>query len=251
VAVAIAIGSGVAVPVPASAQCAFIVVRHDRAYFLYGAHGHSRIRPGPPLVGTLEPGCSDVPGVPAPAATRVRARRIVGVSPAVAVVVRGQALVAMGYLPQAPGFPLPGLGDRPKRCRIGAPASLTGTAHFFAAGIQLAAGGRPVDVFLDARTRVTGLTRHGLPYIGEGQRVRIDAVHCGREIVARHIVANGPIVPETAAEDFLGADWRGGRTSENVARSHASWAAGAAAVIAALAGGVLLLRRRTRAPHRS
>ncbi len=98
---------------------------------------------------------------------------------------------------------------------------------------------------------MTGLTRQGLPYIGDGQRVRIDAVHCGREIVARHIVANGPTVPETTAEDILGADWRGGRKSENIARSHALWAAGAAAVIAALAGGVLILRRRTGAPHRS
>jgi hypothetical protein len=248
---AVTTGWGVAASVPASAQCAFIVVRHDRAYFLYGAHGPSKVRPGEALRDTLEPGCSDVAGVPAPAPTRVKARRIAGVSPDVAVLVHGQVLVNMGYLPQTPGFPVPGLGDRPKRCRSGVPASLTGAAHFFAGGIQVAAGGRPSDVYLDARTRVTGLTRRGLPYIGEGQRVRIDAVHCGRELVARRIVANGPIVPEATAEDILGQDWRGQAGVDATARSYAWWAAAAAAVAVALTAGLLVLRRRPGAAHRS
>ena len=71
------------------------------------------------------------------------------------------------------------------------------------------------QVFLDGHTRIDGLTRNGLPYIGEGQLVRVDARFCkvpgsiGTKIVARRIVPAGPIVAPSTAEDILGADWRG------------------------------------------
>jgi hypothetical protein len=104
---------------------------------------------------------------------------------------------------------------------------------------------------MDQHTRVDGLFRGGVPYIGDGQRVRIDALRCGWRVVARHIVANGPIVSATTAEDILGTDWRGGPRIETSARRHRWWAAGAATVTAAFAGGALVLRRRTGAPHRS
>jgi hypothetical protein len=247
----LATGWGVVAPAPASAQCAFVVVRHDRAYFLYGSGRPSEIRPGAVLAETLEPGCSDVGGVPAPAPTPVRARRIAGVPPDVAVLVRGRALVAAGYLPRADRFPLNGITvDETKGCRPGAPGSLRGFARVWPAGIMLASGGEPIDVLVDVHTDVTGLSRRGLPYIGDGQRVRVDAVHCGRKIVARRIVANGRIVPATTAEDILGPDWRGGPSETSTSR-HGWWAAGAASVTAAVAGGVLVLRRRPGAPHRS
>jgi hypothetical protein len=70
-----------------------------------------------------------------------------------------------------------------------------------------------VDVFIDVHTHITGLSRHGVPYIGDCQRVRIDAVHCGRELLARRIVPAGRIVPETTAEDVLGQDWAAARAS--------------------------------------
>jgi len=53
--------------------------------------------------------------------------------------------------------------------------------------------------------------------IGDAQRVRIDAVHCGRELLAHRIVAAGRIVPETTAT---------------------------------IAGGVLVVRRRPGTAHR-
>ena len=253
-AAAAATGWSTAAPVPASASCAFVVVRHDRAYFTYwGPHRPAGIRPGVVLAGTLEPGCSDVGGVPAPVPTRVGARRIAGVPTEVALLVRGQALIAIGYLPQVRGFPLHGpVVDETRGCRLGAPASLTGVAHAWPAGITFAAasGRRPIDVFVDGNTRIGGLSGHGLPYIGDGQRVRIKAVHCGRKIVARRISANGPIVPATTAEDILGPDWRGGPSIVTSARHNRWWAAGAAAVTAAVAGGVLILRRRPAGPHR-
>ena len=112
-------------------------------------------------------------------------------------------------------------------------------------------GGQAVDVYVDVHTRITGLSRHGLPYIGKGQRVRIDAVRCGRELLARRIAAPGPIVPLTTAEDVLGAGWRGGPSLETSVRRHGGVTAGVAAAAVALAGGVLVLRRRPGAPPRS
>ena len=76
------------------------------------------------------------------------------------------------------------------------------------------------------------------------------AAHCGRELLARRIVPAGPIVPETTAEDILGADWRGGPSIETSARRHAWWTAGAVVVTAAVAGGVLIARRRPGAARR-
>jgi hypothetical protein len=259
----LATGWSVAVPMPASASCAFVAVRHDRAYFAYwGPHHLSGIRPGGPLSGTLQPGCSDVGGAPSPGPTRVGARRIAGVPAEVALLVQAQALVAVGYLPQARGFPFHGpVVDELKRCRLGDPLSLTGIARARPGGLNLAhvrATGpvhrfehQLVDLFVDVHTKISRLSRHGLPYIGDGQRVRIDAVHCGRKIVARHIVPAGRIAPETSAEDILGPDWRGGPSVESSAHRHGWWAFGTAAVTAALAGGVLVRRRRPGAPHRS
>jgi hypothetical protein len=81
--------------------------------------------------------------------------------------------------------------------------------------------------------------------------VRIDAVHCGRKVVARRIVPAGRIVPETTAEEILGDGWRGGSSGETFAHRHAWSAAGLGAVAAALTGCVLMLRRRPGAARRS
>jgi hypothetical protein len=250
-AVAAANGWSIAMPAPVSAQCAFVVVRHDRVYFLYGSRRGSDIRPGAVLADTVEPGCSDVVGVPAPAPTHVEARRIPGVSPDVALLVRGEALVAIGYLPWSRGFPVGGPAvDETKGCRLGTTVSLSGTARVWPAGIEVGSGDRPTLVLVDMHTVVAGLTRRDLPRIGDRQRVRIQAVHCGRKLVARRIVAAGPIVRETSADVFLGSNWRGG-ASEPPVNHRAWWAAGAAGVVAGLAGLVLILRRRPSAPPRS
>lgn len=260
-AAAAATGWSVAVTAPASASCAFVVVRHHRAYFeLWRRRDVPGVRPGALVPGTVEPGCNDTGGaVPAP--TRVGARRIAGVSPDVAVLVRGQILIAMGYLPDVHGFPLHGpVVDQTPACRrFGVPLTLTGVARARPAGINVASvhASSPVPLvdhqvttlLMDQHTHVDGLSRRGVPYIGDGQRVRIDALRCGWRVVARHIVANGPIVPGTTVEDVLGADWRGGPSIETSARRHGWWAA-AAAVTAAVAAGVLIARRRPGAARR-
>ncbi|HEY2790344.1 MAG TPA: hypothetical protein VGI72_12900 [Gaiellales bacterium] len=47
-------------------------------------------------------------------------------------------------------------------------------------------------VVVDGHTRIAGLDRYGVPYIGRRQAVRIDAVRCGHMIVATRIVPGGP-----------------------------------------------------------
>ena len=70
-------------------------------------------------------------------------------------------------------------------------------------------------MFADAHTRFEGLTRNGLPYIGEGQLVRVEARFCkvrarsGRRSSRATSCRPGPIVAPSTAEDILGADWRG------------------------------------------
>jgi len=220
------------------------------------------VRPGALVPGTVEPGCNDTGGaVPAP--TRVGARRIAGVSPDVAILVRGQILIAVGYLPDVHGFPLHGpVVDQTPACRrFGVPLTLTGVARARLAGINVASvhASSPVPLadhqvttlLMDQHTRVDGLSRGGVPYIGDGQRVRIAAIRCGWRVVARHIVADGRIVPGTTVEDVFGQDWRGAPSIETSARRHGWVTAGVAAAAVALAGGVLVLRRRPGAPPRS
>ena len=197
-----------------------------------------------------------------PAPTPVGSRRIAGVSPDVAILADGQVLVATGYLPDVPGFPLRGpVVDQTPACRrFGVPVTLTGVARAGGFGITVASvhASSPVPLsdhevttlLMDQHTRIDGLSRGGVPYIGDGQRVRIEGLRCGWRVVARHIVANGPIAPATTAEDILGADWRGGPSIETSARRHGWWVAGAAAVTAAIAGGLLILRRRPGAAPR-
>ena len=239
--IAAAAGWSIAAPAPAAASCALVVVWHDAAYF-EAVPSVLRPSPGRRLAGAVAPGCNDTGGDP-PAPTRVAARAIAGVSPAAALLYGHRILVAIGYFPRA---------RQTAPCRIAGPVTLTTRAHpapaFLTVGSSSAK--QPVDVYVDDHTHILGLSRHDLPYIGEGQRVRIDAVRCGAELLARRIVPAGRIVPETTAEDVLGPDWRGGPSVETSARRHGWVTAGIAAVTAAVAGGVLILRRRPGAARR-
>jgi hypothetical protein len=240
-AVAVAAGGSIAAPAPAAASCALVVVWHDTAYFesVASVPGPS---PGRALAGAVAPGCNDTGGDPPPP-TWVGAHAIVGISPAAALLYGHRILVAPGYFPPV---------RQSASCRVGRPLTLLARVHP-AAGfltIDASSGNQPVFVYVDAHTHITGLSRHGLPYIGDRQRVRIDAVHCGSELLARRIVPAGRIVPETTAEDILGADWRGGPSIETSARRHGWWVVAAAAVTAAIACGLLILRSRPGAARR-
>jgi hypothetical protein len=131
----------------------------------------------------------------------VALRAIAGVDPAVAVAVDGDprtAYLAPGYFPQLPGHPLHaaiyGSADRPletlgRRCT--SVAAFAGRALGSDPGALVARSpnGRRTTVLLDVRTRVRGPGRRGLPHVAAGERVRITAVRCGADLVAREVAA--------------------------------------------------------------
>jgi len=205
-------------PAPARASCVAVIVWHDTAYFGYPTPG-GRPPPGHRVHGVVEPGCNDTGGsVPSP--TPVGAHAIAGVPPQVALLSTGGVYVPAGVFPQLPGFPIrpARVDDELRTCHV--------TAHVTASGHVLPGPGevsladvrssRPLRLFdhrlsvvVDVHTRIAGLDRYGVPYIGRRQAVRIDAVRCGHMIIATRIVPGGPIAPAATAEDVLGADWRG------------------------------------------
>jgi len=106
------------------------------------------------------------------------------------------------------------------------------------------------QVFVDANTAFAGLEQHGLPYVGEGQLVRVDARFCkvpgstGTKIVARRISPAGPIVAPSTADEVLGADWRG-RPDIFARTSGRRWAAYAALALLTAVAALLIVRRRS------
>jgi hypothetical protein len=251
---------GVAAPT-VQAGCAFIVVWHDRAYVQVGSP--TVRKPGGPIDGAVEPGCNDTVGADEHP-TAVAARRSVGVSPGVAILVRGTALAAYGYLLDTTGL-LTGDGplhDETRGCALGGPVHITGRAHLGFGLINVSIDDSTVrlhhlasgmaQIFADGHTRFDGLSRNGFPYIGEGQRVRVDARFCkvpgstGTKIVARRITRAGPIVPPTTAEDILGDDWRGSPGVVSKATGGHALAVAIVLLVAAIGVGTALTAHRRR-----
>jgi hypothetical protein len=267
---AAAVGAAVAVAAPGRAfgECAYVVVWHDRAYVQYWSFAAApHADPGPSLRGAVEPGCNDTGGdVPSPSS--VGARAIRGVGTDVAILSQGGILIAPGYFPQVGGFPLvrPGapVEDETRNCRLGAPLTLSGRALPDTGRLNLGdvRSSRPVrlsghefiDLVVDGRTQLEALTYNGIPYVGNGQAVRIEGQFCrvpgsvGPVVIARRITRAGPLVPQSTAEDILGAHWRG---SAGVAADGGGprRVVAAVAVLAVALGGWLLVRgRRSRSP---
>jgi hypothetical protein len=189
-------GSGATAPT-AQAACAFIVVWHDRAYASYGGPGlASTLEPGAHINGAVEPGCNDTGGaVEQP--TAVAARRIARISPGVAILVRGTVLVAYGYLPDVSGFLSASRGpppDETRGCRLGGPVRITGPAHVGLGLLDVTVRDTTVrlhhllrgaaQIFPDGYTRIQGLERHDLAYIGgparPGRRPLLQGAGLGR-----------------------------------------------------------------------
>jgi hypothetical protein len=258
-------GAGVAAP-SAHAGCAFVVVWHDRAYIAYGGPQTDIVEPGAPINGAVEPGCNDTVGADEHP-TAVAARRIARISPGVAILVRGTPLVASGYLPDVTPF-LTGATlphDETRGCTLGGTVRITGPAHVGLGLLDVTVRnstvplhnleGGAAQVFPDGYTRIGSLVRNGQPYIGERQRVRVDARFCkvpgsvGTKIVARRIVPAGPIVAPSTAEDILGDDWRG--SPGVVSRTTGGHSLAVAIVIILAAGGIgaaLVAHRRRSLP---
>ena len=235
----------------AQASCVYVIVWHDTAYFgFYSLEQLPGTRAGMPIDGAITPDCADTGGPPG-SPTDAKASRIQGLSPDVAIVSGGTTLVAEGYLPQLRSFPLrrrdSASPDETRNCTTGPPVVINGTADgaLFGLSVRRASGGVVSNLFIDSHTRVVGLRRHGLPFIGDGQRVRLVAVPCqvkganGPKLVVRRITAAGPIVGQASAKRVLGKDWDG--VSTPVTHSSTFWVAALPA--AAAAGGWLRHRR--------
>ena len=257
-------GVGVAAP-SAHAGCAFITVWHDRAYWGSGG-GPAQASPGGTVLeGAVEPGCNDTVGAnehPTP----VAARSIPGIPSAVAIFSQGSMFVGSGYFIERYPVGSKGAGvaivDETRGCALGGPVRITGRAHLGLGLINVSVDDSTVrlhhlesgmaQMFPDGHTQFQGLTRNGFPYIGEGQRVRVDARFCkvpgsvGTKIVARHIVPAGPIVAPSTAEDILGADWRGRPNIVSRATGGHSLAVAIVILVAVMVVGTILTAHRRR-----
>jgi hypothetical protein len=237
---------GAVAPPAARASCGFIVVWHDRAYSGYWGRGQVDARPDAVIHGAEEPGCNDTVGADEHP-TAVPARKIAGIPPSVAILSGGEPLVAYGYFPGVPGFPLDA-GGPPADVGLGAIGVHVNqsTVHLH----HLLRGS--AQVFIDARTSFDGLQRDGFPYLGQGQLVRVDARFCkvpgsiGTKIVARRIAAAGPIVPPSTAETVLGPDWRG--RPGLISRATGGHSRAAYAAVGLLVAVAALLGARRRSP---
>lgn len=246
-------------PDRADASCMEIVVWHDVAYA--GPWNPANLPPidtGRHLRGAVEPDCADTGG-PAAAPTPVQASSIDGVPPSVAIWAFGGPLIASGYFPRQPGFPIALAGravdDETVGCRLGDAVTVDGKAEAGFGGLAVVVsrsseplrliGGRVLPLFLDGHTRIVGSSREGVPYIGGGQKVHVEARTCqvqgavGPKIVARTVIASGPIPPPPSAEAVLGADWAGtpGGSRRRI---------GMILIAIAAAGAVALVIRRRR-----
>jgi len=245
-----------------AASCVLVVVWHDRAYLGF-SEGPGESDRGRLLQDAVLPDCNDSggpPGVP----TAVAAHRIAGISPDVAIASEGEALVGAGYVIRTTELPIGWTGrrirDETRGCTLGDSVQVVGRARLGVGLLDVSVDRSTVplrgaaQVFPDGHTRFEGLSRNGLPSIGVGQRIRVDARFCKVEgstrpkIVARRITPAGPIAPPWTAEDVLGADWRGGSGVASRAtggRTWAAYAALAALALAACVGGLLIARRRS------
>lgn len=161
--------------------------------------------------------------------------------------------VRVGEFPQMRVFPIRFglLDDETRTCRVTARVTVSGHALPGVGEVDLAdvRSSSPVRLFdhrlfvlVDVHTRFAGLARNGLPFVGWGQALRIDAVRCGHKIVATRAVPTGPIVAPATVEDVLGPHWRGGPGL--VADLHDRTTLTAVAIVAAGTGVVIAVRRR-------
>jgi hypothetical protein len=257
------LAGGAAAPPTAFAGCAYMVVWHDRAY--WGLGRGPIPSDGRVLHGAVEPGCNDTVGANEHP-TAVAARTIPGIPSPVAIFSQGQPFLAVGYFAEADelraGDAAVPIHDETRGCTLGGPVRITGPAHVGFGLIDVSVDETTVrlhhllrgaaQMFPDSHTRFDGLNRNGFPYIGEGQRVHVDARFCkvpgstGTKIVARRISPAGPIVAPSTAEDVLGAEWRGRPDIFSRATRGHSWAAYVAIGLALVAAGSILGRHRSR-----
>jgi hypothetical protein len=215
VSVGAAVGALAHPPVAPAASCLLSIHYRDASYA--GVDPRYEL---PPRVGrsgrAFLPPCP-APGQPIPPPTPRDVYRLRGVHPAVAVTdTSGYAYLAEGFFPQLPSHPLHralfGRAPAPdETARRGCfPArTVSGrveAASAWGASLKLRVTRAPagfdpdgdgaVGFVTDGRTRVEGLRRLGLPFVGRGRHVTVSAVRCpstsGPHLVARRIRASRP-----------------------------------------------------------
>jgi len=123
------------------------------------------------------------------------ARRVRGIAPAVALYPEigvDTMYVNEGFPTELPDHPLHnflyGSPERPRRRDGGRTCRLDGVVTPIAFGIAIEVHSQEIDVVFDARTRVRGFRRAGLPYFREGDRVRVHGRRCREDrVLARRI----------------------------------------------------------------
>jgi hypothetical protein len=169
---------------PIAGVCGSDLVWHDRIYYA------EPVVALPARAGNLGiagvPSCPDVLGGETGASRAVDVIGLAGVNPNLALAVADDArhgYFAAGYFVQLPSHPLHVvLADEARVC-AGPRLRLVGKVERNVGSLALR--GRVVRV--DARTRIEGLSRNGLPYVGVGREVAVRAVRCGSGLVARRI----------------------------------------------------------------
>jgi Family of unknown function (DUF6281) len=140
--------------------------------------------PGAPAGDAVVPACNDS-GPPYDDDSSIRVRHVRGVPAEVALYAQARTdtvFVNTGYVTEVPEHPLHralhGDEDRPRRrgaaprCRLDAEVAET------TFGLWVRADARRVNVIVDARTRIDGFDREGLPYLEQGDVVRISGHGC-------------------------------------------------------------------------
>jgi Family of unknown function (DUF6281) len=167
-----------------SGGCAAAIVFED-ALYLGAGDEKGAPRPGKRAGEAVYPGCDDGGGAEPDTPVNVRAVR--GVPNSVALYADGDLYVNHGYPTALPEHPLHAQLDGGRRARVrGRRCRLEGEILMLQP-LWVRAGGRRVNVVIDRRTEIHGFDRGGLPYLEEGDRIRIEARGCRGNAVARRI----------------------------------------------------------------
>jgi hypothetical protein len=170
---------------PIAGVCGSDLVWHDRIYYAESVVGLPARAESLGVAGV--PSCPDVLGGETGASRAVDVIGLAGVSPNLALAVADDAqhgYFAAGYFVQLPSHPLHFvLAAAPPECRGPVSLRLVGRVERNVGSLAL----RGRVVLVDARTRIAGLSRGGLPYVGVGRDVAVSAVRCGSSLVARGI----------------------------------------------------------------
>jgi Family of unknown function (DUF6281) len=204
-------GGGHAVIARSGSSCA-LAVRFDGVDYL-GSTMKQPLHLGRALGQATLPPCQDSnsPGPP-PTESAVDVVAIAGVPPSVAIGAAGDphtAYLAVGYFPELPSYPLHegGAFDYTSGCRVTGTFSLTGTVRQHGSALLVevdgrsgsleAAPGSTIQLLVDARTRIDGFDRNGLPYVAAGDRLRSSGVTCRFQGASSSAVVARTIGPDS------------------------------------------------------